>query len=382
MEKKAGPPVPQKEEATLKIKAAVVREAGKLEVEELELGKPRWGEVLVKLLASGICHTDASALNMQVPGKYPMVLGHEGVGIVEEIGPGVESLLPGDRVILSFPSCGRCEECLEGRPYACDKSTELFFHGVYADGDRRITDAKGEKVGALFGQGSLADHCIVAERNAVKADPEVELKALCSLACGAQTGAGAVLNKMKPSPGDAIAVFGCGAVGISAIMAAKLSGCGTIIGVDVVPSRLELSLECGATHVIHGRDCPDIAGEIRRLTGGKGVRFALEASGVPALVPQMLAGMRKEGLAVLVSFLSGPVELDATMLFVGPCVSFAGTVEGASNPQLFIPKLVQFFKEGRLPVDRLATYYPFAEVRRAFEESRTGKAIKPIVVFD
>ncbi len=366
----------------MKIKAAVVREAGKLEIEELELGKPRFGEVLVKLTASGICHTDSSALFMQVPGKYPMVLGHEGVGIVQEIGPGVKSLQPGDRVIMSFPSCGCCEECLEGRPYACDQSTELFFHGIYADGDRRITDGKGEKVGALFGQGSLADHCIVAERNAVKVDPEVELKSLCSLACGAQTGAGAVLNRMKPDAGDAIAVFGCGAVGISAIMAAKLSGCGVIIGVDAVPSRLELAAECGATHVINGRECPDIAEEIRRLTGGKGVRFALEASGAPVLVPQMLAALRKEGLAVLVSFLSGPVELDATMLFVGPCISLAGTVEGASNPQLFIPKLVQFFKEGRLPVDRLANYYSFGEVGKAFEDSKNGSAIKPIILFD
>ena len=366
----------------MKIRAAVVREAGKLEIETLELGKPRTGEVLVKLIASGICHTDSSALNMLVPGKYPMVLGHEGVGIVEEVGPGVRDLAPGDHVIMSFPSCGCCEECLEGRPYACDQSTELFFHGIYADGDRRITDASGEKVGALFGQGSLADHCIIAERNAVKADPEVELKALCSLACGVQTGAGAVLNRMDPMPGDSIVVFGCGAVGISAIMAAKLSGCGTIIGVDAVPSRLELSLECGATHVINGRECPDIAGEIKRLTGGKGVHFALEASGAPALVPQMLAGMRKEGLAVLVSFLSGPVELDATMLFVGPCISFAGTVEGAANPQLFIPRLVQFYKEGRLPVDKLASYYSFEEVHRAFEESKNGSAIKPIILFD
>ena len=365
----------------MKIKAALAREKGKVTIEELELGAPRAGEVLVKMVASGICHTDFTTLNLEVPTTLPMVLGHEGVGVVEEVGPGVSTLQPGDHVILSYPSCGKCESCLQGHPYACDDSTALFFSGFYADGDRRITDGKGEKVGALFGQGSFADRCIIAARNAVKVDPEVELKSLCSLACGAQTGAGAVLNRMKPTPGDSLVVFGCGAVGLSAIMAGKLAGCSTIIGVDIVPSRLSLALECGATNVINGKEFEDISAEVRRLTGGKGASFALEASGVPALVTQMLQSVKKEGLAVLVSFVSGPVEINTTMLFVGPCISFAGTVEGASNPPIFIPKLVQYFKEGKFPVDKLASYYPFEDIHRAMEDTRSGKAIKPILLF-
>ena len=365
----------------MKIKAALAREKGKVTIEELELGAPRPGEVLVKMVASGICHTDFTTLNLEVPTELPLVLGHEGVGVVEEVGPGVSTLQPGDHVIMSYPSCGKCESCLQGHPYACDDSTALFFSGFYADGDRRITDGRGEKVGALFGQGSFADHCIIAERNAVKVDPEVELKSLCSLACGAQTGAGAVLNRMKPMPGDSLVVFGCGAVGISAVMAGKLAGCSTIIAVDIVPSRLELARECGATHVINGREFEDISQEVKRLTGGKGANFALEASGVPALVTQMLQSVKKEGLAVLVSFVSGPVEIDTTMLFVGPCISFAGTVEGASNPPIFIPKLVQYFKEWKFPVDKLATYYPFEDIHQAMEDARSGKAIKPILLF-
>ena len=365
----------------MKIKAALAREKGKVTIEELELGKPRAGEVLVKMVASGICHTDFTTLNLEVPTALPLVLGHEGVGVVEEVGPGVATLQPGDHVIMSYPSCGKCESCLQGHPYACDDSTALFFSGFYADGDRRITDGRGEKVGALFGQGSFADHCIIAERNAVKVDPEVELKSLCSLACGAQTGAGAVLNRMKPTPGDSLVVFGCGAVGISAVMAGKLAGCSTIIAVDIVPSRLELALECGATHAINGRDFEDISAEVRRLTGGRGANFALEASGVPALVTQMLQSVKKEGLAVLVSFVSGPVQIDTTMLFVGPCISFAGTVEGASNPPIFIPRLVQYFKEGKFPVDKLASYYAFEDIHKAMEDARSGKAIKPILLF-
>ena len=365
----------------MKIKAAVVREKGKVAIEEVELGAPRMGEVLVKTLAAGICHTDTSTMNLEVPTFLPLVLGHEGVGVVEAVGEGVTSLQPGDHVIMSFPSCGCCGPCMEGKPYACDRSTELFFFGTYADQGRRIKDKDGQEVGALFGQGSLADHCIIAERNAVKVDPEVDMKALCSLACGAQTGAGAVLNKLKPGPGDSIAVFGCGAVGISAVMAAKLAGCGTIIGVDVVPSRMELALQCGATHVINGRECPDIAEEIRRITEGQGVHCALEASGVPALVSQMLSAMRKEGHAVVVSIVAGPVELNVSMLFVGPCISFSGVVEGNSNPRVFIPQLVDFYKKGLLPIDRLCEYYPFEELDKAMEAAHSGRVIKPVLLF-
>ena len=365
----------------MRIKAAVAVEKGRLEVQELELGTPQMGEVLVKVVACGVCHTDTSTLNLEVPSPLPMVLGHEAVGIVEALGPGVRSLKEGDHVILSFPSCGCCENCLNGKPYACETSSELFFNGIYPAGGTRIKNDAGQDVGSLFGQGGFADHCIVSERNAVKVDPEVDMKPLCSLACGAQTGAGAVLNLMKPRPGDSIVVFGCGAVGISAIMAAKIAGCGTIIGVDAVPSRLELAKECGATHVINGKECPDISAEVHALTGGKGARFALESSGAAVLVKPMLMSLGKEGRAVVVSFVGGDVDMNLTMLFVGSCRSLEGTVEGAANPQTFIPRLVQFYKEGKFPVDKLVTYYPFGEIDRAFAESHSGKAIKPILVF-
>lgn len=365
----------------MRIKAATVREVGKLAIEELNLGEPGMGEVLVKVVASGVCHTDASTMNMQAPTEFPIVLGHEGVGIVEKVGEGVKTLKPGDHVIMSFPSCGHCDNCHEGRPYACEHSVELFFFGVYDDGTKRITDDDGNAVGSLFGQGSFADHCIVAERTAVKIDPDVDMKALCSLGCGVQTGAGAVLLKMQPKPGDSIVIFGCGAVGISAIMAAKLAGCGTIIGVDVVPERLELAKECGATHVINGRECGDVAAEIRALTGGKGVKFALEASGVAALITTMLESMSREGLAVMVSMAGGSVDMDVTRLFVGPCVTFSGLVEGGANPQTFIPKLVEYYKRGQLPVDKLCKFYKFEEIEKAFEDSHNGSAIKPVIVF-
>lgn len=366
----------------MKVKAAVTREAGKLQFETLELASPKAGEVLVKMTACGVCHTDASAMNQFIPATLPMVMGHEGVGVVEQVGAGVNGLKPGDHVVMSFPSCGCCEECYEGHPYACEHITDLFFHGAYSDGTRRLTDEKGEEVSALFGQAAFADHCIVEARNAVKVDPEVDLKALCSLGCGVQTGAGAVLCRMKPEAGSSIAVFGAGAVGLSAVMAAKIAGCTTIIVIDLVQSRLDMALEMGATHVINGKDCADVPAKIKELTGGKGVKYGLEAVGVPVLVQQMLQSLRSEGLGVLVGVTGGNmIPVQANEWLMDKNAAFAGAVEGAANPQTFIPQLVDFYKKGLLPIDKMSKYYKFDDIEKAFEDSHSGAVIKPILVF-
>lgn len=367
----------------MKIKAAVCREKGALAIEEVELAAPKMGEILVKMVASGVCHTDSSARDLFIPATLPMVLGHEGVGIVESVGEGVSEFAPGDKVIISFPYCGECEACRIGHPYACEDSFHLFFHGRYKDGTTRVTGADGTEIGSLFGQGSFGTYAVCDASSAVKVDVEIEdLKALCSLGCGVQTGAGAVLNRMAPRPGTTFVVFGCGAVGIAAIMAAKIAGCSTIIGVDIVPSRLDLALECGATDVINGRECADVPAEIKRLCGGKGAHFALEASGVPALGLQMLDSMRREGLAVIVSVMGDktmPVLIENQIM--SPSVTLAGIVEGGSNPKVFIPELVKYYKEGRLPVGKMAKYYKFEDIEEAFEASHNGSVIKPVLVF-
>lgn len=367
----------------MKIKAAVTREAGQLQFETLELAAPKAGEVLVKMVACGVCHTDASAMKQFIPAKLPMVMGHEGVGIVEEVGPGVNSLKVGDHVVMSFPSCGCCGPCADGKPYACEKgSTQLFFGGAYSDGTTRLTDENGAEVSPLFGQGAFADHCIVEARNAVKVDPEVDLKALCSLGCGVQTGAGAVLCRMKPDAGSSIAVFGAGAVGLSAVMAAKIAGCSPIIVIDLVDSRLEMAKEMGATHVINGKACDDVPAKIKEICGGRGADYALEAVGVPVLVQQMLQCLGTEGLGVLVGVTGeAMIPVQANAWLMDKNASFAGAVEGAANPQTFIPKLVSFYKEGRLPIDMMTKYYKFEDIEQAFHDSHTGEAIKPILVF-
>ncbi|MDR0862822.1 MAG: NAD(P)-dependent alcohol dehydrogenase [Oscillospiraceae bacterium] len=366
----------------MQIQAAVIREKGKFNIETVELAPPKSGEVLVKLIASGICHTDTAVIEQFLPVTFPMVAGHEGVGIVEQVGPGVRDIAPGNRVIMTYPSCGVCEHCKEGHPHACEDNFTLFFGGNYADGTKRLTTSDGQEVGIMFGQGSFATYAIADQRNTIKVDVDSddELAQLCSLGCGIQTGAGAVLNRMKPRAGSSIAVFGMGTVGLAGIMAAKIAGCSTIIAVHSRRGR-DLALEFGATHVIDGRT-EDVEARIKEITNGKGVNYALESAGQPNIVTTMLNSMAKEGTAILVSVTGEtevPIKLEPQIM--NPSVTLAGAVEGCSNPKVFIPELVRFYKEGRLPVNRLNTVYKYEDINQAFEDSHKGITVKAILKF-
>lgn len=366
----------------MKINAYVARGVGQMALETVELDEPKSTEIRVKLVACGVCHTDAAAMAAIVPVSFPAVLGHEGAGIVDAVGSGVRDFKVGDRVLLSFPSCGICRSCRKARPYACTDSHKYMFGGVYLDGKMRI-HKDGEDISSFFGQGSFAEYSIVDERNAVKVDVEndSDLAVLTSLGCGIQTGAGSVLNRMEPKPGSSIAIFGCGAVGMAAIMAAKIAGCSTIIGVDAVPERLALAKELGATHVINGKEV-DAVVEIRSITEGTGADYSLECSGSTALAYQAIDCLAVEGMNVLVS-VTGAQELTfkPEPMMMTPCRTFTGLVEGGSNPKVFIPKLVQFYREGKLPVDKLVKTYSFDQINEAFEDSHSGKVIKPVLMF-
>ncbi|MDR0839667.1 MAG: NAD(P)-dependent alcohol dehydrogenase [Oscillospiraceae bacterium] len=366
----------------MQVKAAVAREKGKISIETLELAPPKSGEVLVKLVATGICHTDTAVIEQFLPVTFPIVAGHEGVGVVEQVGAGVRDIAPGDRVILTYPSCGVCEHCQEGHPYACEDNFKLFFGGNYADGTKRLTTSDGLEAGIMFGQGSFSNYVIADQRNAIKVDvdSDEQLAQLCSLGCGIQTGAGAVLNRMKPRPGSSIAIFGMGNVGLAGIMAAKIAGCSTIIAVHSRRGR-DLALEFGATHVIDGRT-EDVEARIKEITNGKGVNYALESAGQANIVTTMLNSMAKEGTAILVSVtgeIEVPIKLEPQIM--NPSLTLAGAVEGCSNPKVFIPQLVKFYKEGRLPINKLNTTYKFEDIEKAFEDSHAGKTVKPILLY-
>ena len=366
----------------MKITAAVTREKGKISFETVELAEPKANDVLVRMVACGICHTDIAVIEQFLPIQFPYVAGHEGVGVIEKIGSGVVGLAVGDRVGMSFPSCGECDNCKDSRPYACENNFVTMFGGNYRDHTKRMKGEDGAEIGIMFGQGSFATYAIADQSNTVKldVDNDDDLMNLCSLGCGIQTGAGSVLNRMKPRPGTSIAVFGCGNVGLGGIMAAKISGCSTIIAVHGRRGREE-ALESGATHAINGRD-EDVAARIMEITGGKGVNYALESAGVPQMVSTMLDCMAREGTAVLVSVTGPatiPVELERQIM--NPSVTIAGAVEGCSNPKVFIPELVRFYKEGRLPLNKLNKIYDFKDLEKALHDCHEGAVIKPILKF-
>ncbi|WP_339217911.1 NAD(P)-dependent alcohol dehydrogenase [Ornithinibacillus sp. FSL M8-0202] len=360
----------------MQIKGAVVHEKGQeFKIENVELAEPKANEVLVKVVAAGVCHTDAVARDQVIPVQLPAVLGHEGSGIVEKVGSSVTTVEPGDHVVLSFSSCGHCENCLTGHPASCIYLTEFNFGGKMQDGTHRISQGDQE-VSTFFGQSSFGTYAVSNERNVVKVDKEVDLRLLGPLGCGIQTGAGTVINKLQPEFGSSIAVFGCGAVGLSAVMAAKIRGCSKIIAVDVHENRLELAKELGATHVINGSKV-DTVEEIRKITDG-GTHYAVETTGVSPVVVQSVQSLRSLGTVAVVGA-TGDVTLNVQQDLLNEGRSIVAVVEGDAIPQLFIPQLIEYYKNGQFPFDKLVKFYDLEEINEAFADSGKGITIKPIL---
>ena len=361
----------------MKVRAALVKEPNSLYViEEIDLEEPHSDEMLVKVVASGYCRTDELIRTQSMRVRLPAVLGHEGCGIVEKTGVDVKEFKAGDRVAFSFGSCGKCDCCLEGKPTLCDSFERINFGGEQADGTSRLS-LNGKTLPTLFGQSSFAEYAVVNERGAVKIPDDVPLEITGPLGCGIQTGAGAVLNRLKPRPGSAIAVFGCGGVGLSAVMAAKISNCAMIIAVDRVASRLDTALELGATHVVNTSVTPDAVLEIQNLTG-RGADCSVDSSGSGVCLKMALNCTRSGSPTVVVGG-GGDVTLNVEHDVMGHAKSLLGVVEGDSNPKLFIPELLKHYRAGRFPFDKLITYYDFDDINTAMRESTGGKAIKAVL---
>src|SRR5580658_3420090 len=283
----------------MQIKAAVVRErSAPFVIETLELCAPRADEVMVRVVASGMCQTDLHGRDGYFVSPYPAVYGHEGAGVVHAIGSAVRGLVPGDHVVMSYPWCGACANCHQHRLNYCLNSRALKSNGTRADGSTLLSKNSTPVYSAYFQQSSFGTFAITQERWTVKVRKDAPLELLGPLACSGQTGAGAVLNVAKPNPGESLAVFGVGAVGLSALMAAKIAGCAPIIAVDVHAHRLALARELGASHVIDHRTCEDVVGEIRGLTGG-GVRTAVETSALPEVFREAIESLLPGGTCIL-----------------------------------------------------------------------------------
>ena len=278
----------------MRVTAAIARVAGQpLDIVELELDEPRAGEVRVRMVATGVCHTDALVRDQVLPTPLPVVLGHEGAGVVEAVGEGVATVRPGDHVVLGFNSCGSCASCRSGHPAYCETFPAHNFGGARTDGTTSLRDGGTAVSSHFFGQSSFATFANVSERSVVKVPDTAPLDILGPLGCGLTTGAGAVLNVLRPDAGSSIVVFGTGAVGCSALLAAVVANCTTIVMVDIVQSRLELALELGATHIVNSRD-EDAVEAVKRITGG-GAQFALDTTGNARVFRQMVDSLAVRG---------------------------------------------------------------------------------------
>ncbi len=362
-----------------RIKAAVThaKEAPYV-IEDVDLATPGYGEVLVKIAASGLCHTDEFGKGLGLP--MPMVLGHEGAGVIEQLGEGVKGFEAGDHVVFSFATCGCCKNCLSGQPAYCENFNQINFGGVSADGEYKLFQ-EGIPLSMFFGQSSFAQYCVVNTRNIVKIDPEVDLAMAAPLGCGIQTGAGAVLNCIKPGMQDSIAVYGCGAVGMSAIMAAKVAGCRQIIAVGGNAKSLELAKELGATDTVNRKELAEgvtIAEAVADISGG-GVNYAVDTSGNGNMIINAVRGTAYHGTIVLLAPTGVIENFNVGVEILMMTRTLKACYEGDSVPQLFIPQLVELYKAGKFPIDKIIETYPFEEIEQARYDSGSGRVIKAVV---
>jgi aryl-alcohol dehydrogenase len=365
----------------MEITAAVVHELGaEFQLETLTLSEPQAGEVLVDIKAVGLCHTDLAAQHGHLPFPLPGVFGHEGAGIVTAVGTGVTKVALGDKVALSFNSCGDCPSCKQNEPAYCYEFMTFNFGGARPDGTSAISsDDKG--IGSnFFGQSSFASHAIAHERNVVKVDDEADLSLVSPLGCGIQTGAGAVMNSFDCQPGSTLLVLGGGSVGLSAVMAGAVREQASIIVVEPVAERRALALELGATHVIDPVD-GSISEQVRAIVP-TGVNYAIDTTANNAVLEQALASLAHRGRLGLIG-----VPVDPTTTLPVPMMlaqvlgaSVTGIVEGDSNPDEFIPELIALHTAGRFPYDKLITTMPFSQINEAVAVQAKGGAIKVVLV--
>ncbi|ORY75306.1 S-glutathione dehydrogenase [Leucosporidium creatinivorum] len=351
----------------------------------LELDEPQPNEVLVEVVACGICHTDLAVQNGSFPSPFPSTVGHEGSGKVVKVGTAVTRVQPGDEVLLSFSHCSECGSCQEDHPAACDKFGECNFgriRNTAIGGKASGKSSTGEEVyGTFFGQSTFAKHALVVENSVVKVPAGTDLVQLAPLGCGLQTGAGAVINKLAPSSSSSILITGLGAVGFGALFAAAHLKLETIVVVDIVPSRLELAKSLGATHAFNGMD-KDVVEQVKAVTKyGGGVNYAVECTGNVRVLKTAYDATANRGHVVSCGTPGpgNPVPID---IFANVIASktYSGLSEGDSNPPVFIPFLIELFNKGKFPVDKISKTFKFEDLEGALHAMHSGETIKPILV--
>jgi aryl-alcohol dehydrogenase len=364
----------------MQFKAAVLRDQSNTShFENVTLKDIRSDEVLVRLVASGVCHSDVTVQKNLYPIPRPIILGHEGSGVVERVGDRVEKVNVGDHVVLSFLSCGACPKCERDEPAYCDEFPLLNMSGLRADGTSAV-EIDGQPVGAhFFGQSSFARYSVAHERNVVKVPQDAPLEMLGPFGCGIQTGAGAVFNVLRPRSGSSMVVVGAGGVGLSAVMAAVVCGCNPIIVLEPNPERRQVALDVGATHAMDPLGIDNLADHLQSLTCG-GVDYALDATGIPDMISTVISAMGVRGEIGLVGIKVTDEKARFSVIEASSKgLMIRGITEGDSVPDRFINELIALFTSGRFPVDKLVDFYDFEDLELALEDQDSGKSIKPIV---
>lgn len=362
-------------------KAVVCREVnGPLQVEEIRVDPPKHGEITIKLAACGVCHSDLSAATGTIRFPPPLVLGHEGAGVVVEVGEGVTDFAVGDHVVSSFIyMCGKCRYCVQGRPVLCEKASQAFY--TLPDGTVRSHDAEGKPLNVFGGCGVMAEYATVHVNNAVKIASDIPLSSAALVGCAVMTGVGSVFNTAQLKPGSIAAVFGCGGVGLNVIQGCAIAGAETIIAVDTSDEKLEIARQFGATETLNAKNEEDVAKALKKRTGG--VDYAFECVGAGAVVEQAYNSLARGGMAVAM----GVAKVSDTTTFRTLTLpaderTLQGCWYGSARPQHDFPHLLSLYRRGKLKLDELVTRtYSIDEAPQAFEDLKSGRNARGVIVF-
>ena len=364
-------------------KAAILFEAGqKLEIREVEVQDPGPGEVRIKMVAGGVCHSDLHVMKGHLGAPLPAILGHEGAGVVADIGVGVTSVQPGDHVIPIWRlSCGECEYCTGGRPALCAAGTEIRWSGRLLDGSSRFS-LDGEEIKHFAGVSSFSNYTVLHEKAVLKIPDDLPLDRAAILGCAVITGVGAVINAARVKPGSTVAVFGTGGVGLNVVQGAVLAGAKKIIAVDLLESRLEHARLFGATHAVNGSK-EDPVERVRALTGGKGTDYAFEVIGLPETMRQAYDSLAKRGIAVVIGVTPTTAEVSVPSLsLVFEERTLTGSVYGSAAPRTDIPRLIDLYRASKIKLDELLTHtYPLEQINEAYEALERGDTVRSVVTF-
>ena len=366
----------------MRMKAAFVPEYGRLTITDVELDPPQSKEVLVRMKAAGVCHSDLHTLRGELRTPVPLVLGHEGAGVVEAVGPGVTRFKPGDAVIVNWlPGCHVCPQCLNGRHNLCERLAMTTFKGTMLDGTSRLHTVDGQGVSQMLSAATMAEYAVIPEEGAVSLEEGVPFEVGAIIGCAVITGVGAVINTAQAKAGRAAAVIGCGGIGLSAIQGCVVAGCAPIIAIDVVEAKLEFARRLGATQTVNAAE-KDVVKTVRRLTAG-GPEYVFDSVGLGQTIRQALAMARPGGTATIIGLHSASEDVPISPgVLIYQNKRLLGSFAGSMNPHRDLPMLQKLYRTGRLQLDDLITKrYPLDELAAAFADMEAGAVARGVLVF-